>query len=299
MIYSWKKHMEQEALDGFNNVESKVQTNLSTNALLFMVCFAKEAIQLRKNGEYAPPLKLWIQSLKPEKMQQQEQHSKNNGDSTNDISSDDDENKSTNEVIISDDDSSDDEDQTLSYNNTTSGHSNINNHTQGVDGWSAQHTITFASIRALEKCIHPYWDIIARLLSLQSIIVYSTEQNEVEEGEMRLKLAKTMTSNVVKSPWGDASIAAQRIVNTKRDEKKVEAKTKHKLALRALERTQKCGTKLRKLEAEFHKILKKHAVYCIIQFGFWNGGVVVFNAIRKRWNHIHLVSGGHMIMKIN
>ena len=47
---------------------------------------------------------------------------------------------------------------------------------------------------------------------------------------MRLKLAKSMTSNVVKSPWGDASIAAQRIVNTKRDEKKVEAKTKHKSA---------------------------------------------------------------------
>ena len=47
---------------------------------------------------------------------------------------------------------------------------------------------------------------------------------------MRLRLAKTMTGGAVKSPWGDASVAAQRIVNTKRGEKKVETKTKYKLA---------------------------------------------------------------------
>ena len=35
-LYMEETRKEQEALDGFNNVESNVQTNLSTNALLFM-----------------------------------------------------------------------------------------------------------------------------------------------------------------------------------------------------------------------------------------------------------------------
>ena len=151
-------------------------------------------------------------------------------------------------ISISDDDSSDDDDQSLSYNNAAAAHTNINDVTQGVDGWSAQHCVTFASIRALEKCIQPYWDITERFLSLRTIIDYSKEQNKIDEAEMRVKLEKATSNDLVKSPWGDASAAAQRVVNTKRDEKKVEAKTKHKLALRALERTQKSGAKLRNLE---------------------------------------------------
>ena len=49
-------------------------------------------------------------------------------------------------ISISDDDSSDDDDQSLSYNNAAAAHTNINDVTQGVDGWSAQHCVTFASI---------------------------------------------------------------------------------------------------------------------------------------------------------
>ena len=173
-------------------------------------------------------------------------------------------------ISISDDDSSDDGDQSLSYNNGAAAHTNINDVTQGVDGWSAQHCVTFASIKHWK--VHPALLGYNRtLFVLRTIIDYSKEQNKIDEAEMRVKLEKATSNDLVKSPWGDASAAAQRVVNTKRDEKKVEAKTKHKLALRALERTQKSGAKLRNLEIEFHNILKKTCDLLYYPYGTWNG----------------------------
>ncbi len=137
--------------------------------------------------------------------------------------------------------------------------------------WVAPTALTFAAIRRAEHTLSPYWDLVERVSSLQQLITFAKEQNRLEEGDMRIRLAKAMNppdaAPLVASPWGEASAAAKKIVQLQREKElaKLNAagkqgeensvKTRSKLALRALERTKKCGEKLRKLEEKFNDAL--------------------------------------------
>ena len=130
--------------------------------------------------------------------------------------------------------------------------------------WSAPKALAFAGIRGTEQALAPYWDLVERITTLQKLAQFSKEQNKIETDDMRLRLAKASTHMLPTSPWGDASAAAKKIVQTKREEA---SRTSQKLAMRAMERTEKCGERLKALEKEIAGVVI--TVYETIHHPVW------------------------------